>query len=53
MIFLEIIMVIPRLARSVPDLHEAHPALDEATCDEHLATLQGVAVEIANVLRLF
>ena len=52
MIFLDVIMAVPWLARPVPDLHEPHATLDEAPRDEHLPALHAGAVEIADVLGL-
>src|SRR5579859_3436400 len=52
MIDLEVVMVVPRLAGAVPDLHEANAALEQAAGNEHLAGLGALAVHLADGLRL-
>ena len=47
---LEVVMIVPGLPGSVPDLYEADATLDEASGDEHLAALKGVAIHLADVL---
>ena len=49
---LEVVVAVPRLAGAVPDLHEAHAALDQPAGDEHLPGLHAGAVHVADVLRL-
>ena len=51
--FFDAVVAVPGLAGAVPDLHVAHAALGEAARHEHLAALQGVAIHLANGLRLF
>ena len=46
--FLNVVVAVPRLERTVPDLDVAHAALYEAAGNEHLFRLRGVAVERAN-----
>jgi len=42
-------VTVPGLTRSVPDLDKTHSALDEAAGDKHLASMEGVAVEFADM----
>ena len=46
--FLNVVVAVPRLERTVPDLDVAHAALYEAAGNEHLFRLRGIAVERAN-----
>ena len=48
----EVVVAVPRLAGAVPQLHEAHAALDQPAGDEQLPGLHAGAVHVANVLRL-
>ena len=52
MVDLEVVVVVPRLAGSVPHLHEAHAALDQSAGNEQLARLGAFAVELSHRLRL-
>ena len=46
----EVVVVVPRLARAVPDLHEPHAALDQPPGDQDLPGLHAGAVHVADVL---
>src|SRR5690606_15518286 len=48
----EVVVAIPRLPRTVPDLHVAHTPLDEPPGDQDLSGLSPGAVHVENVLRL-
>ncbi len=50
MISFEIIVAVPWLACTCPNLHNSGTSFDEATGQQHLAALDGVAVEIAGGL---
>ena len=52
MIDFKIVVAVPRLARAVPDLDEAHAALEQSSRDEELPPLHAVAVHRADFLRL-
>ena len=52
MVDLDIIVIVPRLARPVPDLHETHAALDEPPRDQDLSRLGSFTIQLANVLGL-
>ena len=52
MVDLEVVVAVPRLALAVPDLHEAHAALDQPAGDQNLPGLHAGAVHVADVLRL-
>src|SRR5262245_38697356 len=47
-VVLDVTVVIPGLAGAVPDLHEAHAALDEAAGHQDLPGMYPVAVHLAN-----
>ncbi len=51
-IHLDVVVVVPRLTLAVPNLHEAHAALDEPPRDENLPRLRARTVHVADVLRL-
>src|SRR6185312_3659284 len=51
-IHFEIVMIVPRLPRAVPDLDEAHAALDEPPRDENLPRLGSFSIHFADVFRL-
>ena len=48
----EVVVVVPRLAGAVPDLHEAHAAFDQPPGDQQLPGVRALAVHVADVLRL-
>src|SRR6266404_4016866 len=48
-----IIVIVPGLARAMPDLHEAHSTLDQSPGDEQLTSLSPVAIHFSNCFRLF
>ena len=50
MVDLDVVVVVPRLAFAVPDLHEAHAALDQPAGDQDLPRLRAGAVHVADVL---
>src|SRR5579871_177531 len=51
-LYFEVVVVVPRLAVAVPDLHEADAALQEPPGDEELPRLHAVAVHLAHGQRL-
>jgi hypothetical protein len=51
-VFLEVVVAVPRLALAVPHLHEAHAFLDHAAGVQHLPRLHTLAVHLADVLGL-
>ena len=52
MLHLDVVVAVPRLAFAVPDLHEAHAALDEPSRRENLPRLRALAIHRADVRRL-
>ena len=46
-------MVVPWLAGAVPDLHEAHAALQQPPADEDLPRLHAFTVHVSDMFRLF
>src|SRR5205823_3284112 len=52
MVDLDVVMAIPGLPLAVPDLDEAHAALDKPACDKDLPGLRAGAVDVADMLRL-
>ena len=50
MLFFDAEMAIPWLAGTVPNLDVPHTPFGETACDEDLSTLQGIAVQIPDVL---
>ena len=48
---LDVVVVIPRLPRAVPELHEAHAALQQPPRDERLPSMHRVAIYRANARR--
>ena len=48
----DVVVVVPRLALAVPDLHEPHAALDQPAGDQNLPGLRAVAVGFEHVLGL-
>src|SRR3954469_13813626 len=53
MIFFEIVMVVPRLTFTVPDLDKSNAAFEEAAGDQQLPGLCACAIQVADVLGLF
>ena len=51
MVDFEVVVVVPGLPGAVPDLDEAHAALDQPAGDQDLPRLHAVAVQLADVLR--
>ena len=47
MVHFDVVVVVPRLAGAVPDLHEAHAALDQPAGDQDLPGLHARAVHVA------
>lgn len=52
MIFGDLLVAVPGLAGSVPDLNKTNATFGEAAGDEHLVAVESLAVEFANMLRL-
>jgi hypothetical protein len=52
MIHLDVVVVVPRLALSMPHLHEAHAALHEPARDQNLPRLRSFTVHLPNVFGL-
>ena len=50
MIDFDIIMIVPRLALTVPNLDEANATLNQSASDQNLSSLNTVAVHVANML---
>ena len=48
----DVVVVVPRLAGAVPELHEAHAALEEPPGDQRLPAMHAAAIQVAHVLRL-
>lgn len=46
------LVAIPGLAGSVPDLHIPYAAFDKAAGDQHLPPLHAVAIAVEHMLRL-
>ena len=53
MLIFDVVVVIPGLALTVPDLYETHAAFEQTAGDEELAGLSGVAVHFLNVFGFF
>src|SRR6266550_2343249 len=51
MIDLDIIVIVPRLTFTVPDLHETDTALDETAGDQNLPRLRPLSVHRADMCR--
>ena len=49
---LDVVVVVPRLSRAMPQLHVPHPAFDQPAGNQDLPGVRPAAIEIVNVLRL-
>ncbi len=52
MVLRDLLVIIPRLSLSVPQLHVSHAALQESPGDQRLAAVYAGAVHLDDVLRL-
>src|SRR5262245_9898208 len=52
MILLDLLVIVPRLSRAMPELHEAHATLEQPPRDQCLPPVHTVSINIANMLRL-
>ena len=50
MVDFQVVVAVPGLALAVPDLHEAHAALDQPAGDQNLPGLRAGAIHVEDVL---
>ena len=51
-ILLDLVVIVPRLTGTVPQLHHAHPAFDQTSSDEQLSPLGCLAIALSDRRRL-